>query len=272
MKSILAAFIFISCMSAAWANDTTLQTANGDISRNHVCPSANGRAADTAHSSSNFTARQQDQKSPTDWWLTIPTWLLALFTGGLFAYTARLWSATSDLVRTTADNSEKELRAYVGVDEMEDSEERSVEYFPRGQSSGAIVVNAYAKNFGKTPAVKLRCAMALKYLDREPTKDDFLAIPYTSPSTIGAGHKTTLRIEERPFDWESYRVVLVNLGSTHKLPKFLYAFGTVAYLDIFGKLHWTRFCFRVYYKNGESKPPAWDICGPYNDTDDDPTE
>ena len=228
-------------------------------------------AANTQQPSANQTYNENEKPSP-DWWIVIPTILLAVFTAGLFAYTAKLWSATSALARTTAENSEKDLRAYVGIDEMEEAGERGVDYYPRGKSPGTILVNPYAKNFGKTPAVKVKCAMALKYLDREPTEADFLAIKYGGPGTIGAAQKLTLRIEERPFDWDSYKVLLVNFGATHDPPKYLYAFGNVTYLDIFTKPHWTRFCLRVHYKNGETKPPAWDVCGPYNDTDDNPAD
>src|SRR6266850_7944374 len=37
-------------------------------------------------------------EAPTDWWLVIPTIVLALFTGGLFFYTALLARVTKKLV------------------------------------------------------------------------------------------------------------------------------------------------------------------------------
>lgn len=152
---------------------------------------------------------------------------------------------------------------------MENPEDRRVDY-AKGRSPSTITVNAFAKNFGKTPALKITCALFLKYLDAPPTKSQFPAFQYGKAGTIGAGHKTTLRIEEHQFDWETYQVIKANFGAVHG--KYLYAFGYVTYFDVFRKSHWTRFCFRVYYKDGDRALPAWDVCGPYNDTDDDPAE
>lgn len=55
----------------------------------------------------------QKEEPSEDWWLVVPTWLLAIFTAGLFAYTARLWGATNAMVEDAKQNAIRQLRAYV---------------------------------------------------------------------------------------------------------------------------------------------------------------
>lgn len=60
-------------------------------------------------------AEQHDKEAPPEWWLIIPTWLLAVFTAGVFGYTVVLALATKKLVGDAQVTSKRELRAYVGM-------------------------------------------------------------------------------------------------------------------------------------------------------------
>lgn len=55
-------------------------------------------------------------ESAADWWLIIPTWILAFVTGGLLIYNAVLASITKKSVAVVQDTAKRQLRAYVTVD------------------------------------------------------------------------------------------------------------------------------------------------------------
>lgn len=200
--------------------------------------------------------------------IVVETGFIAFFTLGVFIYTASLARSTKRLVENTREDSKKNLRAYLSIDEHH--RKRNVEFGPPNASEGQIWIAAVAKNFGNTPALKVKFGLCLKYLDTPPDKSMFPSIEFGGTATIAAGHHLTLRIEERPFDWDTYEVLLTNMGATHGA--FLYAFGYASYFDVFGDQHWSRFCFRIYYKEGNLAAPAWDLCGTYNDTDDNPAD
>ena len=92
----------------------------------------------------NTMSIEKNEKSAADWWLLVPTWLLALFTLGLFLYTAKLWAATSNLVKDAAENAQRQLRAYVFEELVVLSSEVPNGYTPSFELT--------VKNSGNTPA------------------------------------------------------------------------------------------------------------------------
>src|SRR5579863_10365305 len=64
----------------------------------------------------NYTCTQANEGS-SDIDLVWPTRILAVATVGLLLFTGFLWKSTSNLVKDAKITAEKDLRAYIGIDE-----------------------------------------------------------------------------------------------------------------------------------------------------------
>lgn len=172
----------------------------------------------------------------SEWWLVAPTWLLALVSLALAVYTARLWKATSALLKDGRDISRKELRAYAALDEI---------FFSEASESAPGVHKLRIRNYGQTPAyhMSIWCERA-SHLP-EGGVNPFYDSPIIDGQLLHPVQAYTVGLAAAP---------LYRIGR----PGF-FTYGRIIYHDIYQQWWVTRFCFR-YEGEGSFVPH-----GNYND-------
>lgn len=155
------------------------------------------------------------------WWLALPTWLLALAAIGLAVYTARLWAATSGLLRQTQESARRELRAYIALDEI---------FFDDADNGEGGRQRLRVRNYGQTPAYRLSiwCERA-SHLPQEGVKP-FYDSPAVDGQLLHPVQAHTVTLPSAP----PYR--------TGKAGFFTY--GRLVYCDTYGQWWVTKFCYR----------------------------
>jgi hypothetical protein len=160
------------------------------------------------------------------------TLFIAGFTIALAFATFFLWLATRNLVEDAKETSEKQLRAYIGIQ----SNETTVYPFELG--GFAFIAHAELRNFGQTPAYDLT-------IQANAAIDVPGAIPFNnaqSPAQTAAGPSIAFRDAG----------VHVNVGwpiseedkiAIYTRKKNIFLWGTVRYRDVFDKRHY--FTFRL---------------------------
>lgn len=180
---------------------------------------------------------------------TLSTFGLVLVTFGL---------VVSGMMQT--DTARKQLRAYIGVDEMQNPDHRHI----HPASSGILRATALMKNFGPTPALRVQYALGLQVIPGELPVEIFNTAIWSKKQIIQPTQEVVTSINDSeavdPVTWAAVR--------TGRTKMNIFVFGLVKYEDIFGSKHFTQFCFRVDYRNGPSSPPGWDWYQDYNKTDD----
>lgn len=158
--------------------------------------------------------------SGVDWWLVIPTWLLAVFTFGLFLYTARLWSATATLVREAGENAERQLRAYV-------FEELVASHAPVAQDHTPAFQFTF-KNCGNTPAENVSICIGRRLAaSTNPMLPDLKHTDRGSVFSLPQSATRPLTLPSERLPQATQDVIAEG--------KDLYIYGDVTYVDVFGK-------------------------------------
>jgi hypothetical protein len=170
-------------------------------------------------------ADDRAEKSTNDGRLTALNFMLVLVTVGLVGYTAVLSNATKRLVRGAEDTAERQLRAYIFVENAwikSDTDTKTWRAVYR------------IKNFGATPAAKVIIRDAAEATAQSATQTPSLghAISYGSL----APHSDFIDCESRPINdvtaeelrWELKTIILA---------------GRITYMDSFGRDRSTDFCF-----------------------------
>ena len=163
---------------------------------------------------------ERSSESSTDWWLIVPTWFLAFFTLGLFLYTAKLWAATSNLVKDAAENAQRQLRAYVFEELVVLPGE-----VPAGHTPSFELT---VRNFGNTPAENVViCVARTLAASNNPTLPPLQRTDRGSVFSLAqsATRPLTIRSEVLPEGGAEA------IGSG----KDLYIYGDILYTDVFGK-------------------------------------
>ena len=157
----------------------------------------------------------------SEWWLVISVWMVALVGLGLAAYTSRLWRATSDLLRSTADATKKELRAYVALDEI---------FFEEADDNGPGAHKLRIRNYGQTPASRMSiwCERA-SHLPKDGVTP-YYDTPVVDGQLLHPVQAYTVALAAAP---------LYRIGK----PGF-YTYGRIIYHDVCGEWWVTKFCYR----------------------------
>lgn len=184
---------------------------------------------------------------------TFSTLLLVLVTGGL------VWFGWRQVATTRS-----QLRAYIGVDEMREPKQRTLEWEPRG-TSGAMYVIASAINHGTTPALNVEYDYHLTHMYGLPGDETIRNITYKGRGVLQPSQEMILRIEA-PASREEHESIENGFSKTEGYNAWIYGF--VSYFDIYGDKHYTRYCFCLDFNNGSRKIPGWNMYRYYNDTDD----
>ena len=139
--------------------------------------------------------------------------------------------AARDSIKLPGDASERQLRAYVLVQEV-------IFVFPHGPT-GKAYINTIIKNFGQTPCYK---AIVKFECDICPTKLPDFIIPFTNNAEthsnviIAPGHMHTITIDRTAEvsgegQWAAFK----------RAGKCTYVWGRIDYMDAFGQPHFTTF-------------------------------
>ena len=171
---------------------------------------------------------------------------LALMTGALAVYTAKLWRATRLLVESGQAAARRQQRAYVGVSEAV-CEEQIEGRAPR--------VGITIKNFGATPAYKLAVAIDAQIAFAVEQ------VPVATSISKTLGHLPPgleLRIPRTP-------VLSIGTAPGNEVDTAysrIFVYGCIEYVDTFGVPHFTRFRLE------EGPDRKFFACDEGNETDD----
>ena len=171
-------------------------------------------------------------------------------------FTFKLWSSTEV-------TSKKQLRAYIGVDEQPESDDRR----PQLMTLNGMIAHqfdSFVKNFGNTPAIRITHGGNIKYCSEKPMEEWFNSL---TPVSNGM-------LQPSQHSFMPYRFVCsedvwsdILMGKKKDTGWALYCYGRIIYYDIFGKEHFTRYCFKIDFRNGPNGVPAWDLYPSFNDSD-----
>jgi hypothetical protein len=174
------------------------------------------------------------------------TIVLALITGALAVYTAKLWRATRSLVGSGEAAAQRQLRAYVGISEVV-CEEQIEGRAPR--------VSITIRNFGATPAYKL----AVDANAQIAFAVDQVSVATNTSKTLG--HLPPGLEVKIP------RTAVLSIGTVpgdevDTAHSRIFVYGCVEYVDTFGEPHFTRFRLE------EGPDRKFFACHEGNETDD----
>jgi hypothetical protein len=182
--------------------------------------------------------------------LKVTDTLLALFTAGFFLVTLFLWLATRNLVRGADDTSQRQLRAYVGVQQIE---LRCVgfgipDYQPAPRTIGyqhKDLLLVTLKNYGLTPAYDVRLWVnwyTMPYGERLPA--DF-AYPDYGGIDPGVPQPTLTQVILHK-DQEHVAIIAIfdlrPFIATRQEKSSMYIYGHITYRDIYQRRWRATFC------------------------------
>ena len=151
---------------------------------------------------------------------------------------------TRRLVWTSKANAQLQLRAYIVADAKGVS-------IHGPENEVWVSVQIIIKNTGQTPAHDLRIVSKTELL-RHPIEMPFdftlISGPDPSAAVLGADEPTESESRpEKPFDGNEMMVAMEPESGAR-----IYTWGTVTYLDVFGRPHYTNFCSSLIFANGEA--------------------
>lgn len=189
--------------------------------------------------------------------LKITDSLLALFTALLFFATVRLYVATRNLVTGAEDTAKRQLRAYVGIDDIriesttaEDPKFRGRRHCERAAAIGFvhrdfIVLNV--KNFGQTPAYDVTCFSHLAWT-RFPQRlpDGYLYERDVDVVSTAPVRSTLSRYMLESAKTHATRTIIFDprpIKAARRRRFNLYVYGRIYYRDIYNCWWRTKFCY-----------------------------
>lgn len=137
-----------------------------------------------------------------------------------------LWMATRQLVLEARENSERQLRAYVLVEQIVGH--------PGGSNSGMAVYTVQIKNSGQTPAFQLATQTTVETLPKHSELSN-ARTPDHKPSKTAIGSQGSAAATVRKA-LDSNEQAALDAG-THEI----FVHGVITYQDAFGKERWTKF-------------------------------
>lgn len=161
--------------------------------------------------------------------------------------------AAHDAVGATKEQMRLDQRAWLGAG---DAKFTFVEEKP-------FQVTVYLKDIGKTPAVDARSEFDLTVLPKDHALQmSDLDYRYTHRKLIMSGTvfpTATMPLNRTGAD----NLPKGGLGPLKDGTQIFYAYGTILYNDVFGREHWTHFCYAMH-----KDLITAEMCTIYNDTDD----
>jgi hypothetical protein len=157
------------------------------------------------------------------------TLIIASFTIALAFATFFLWSATKDLVQDARENTEKQLRAYVGLQTME------MTLFPYAEGGFVAFSHTEARNFGQTPAYRLT-------IQANTTVDIPTAVPFDESQGTAKSAGAMTAFKDVGFHISQTKIITAEEAQEIRdRKKNVFFWGTIRYRDAFKKDHVFRF-------------------------------
>ena len=176
-------------------------------------------------------------------------WLLVAFTSLLAVATLALWRSTSALVSAAEKTARSQLRAYVGVVDIQ---------LETCEPDKRPDCDIHFKNFGQTPAMHLIKAIEVEVHDDPPTAP-FGSLSFGVRSILHPSDTTTTTVEANdPLSADDLEHIKAGR-------KMIYAFGEIRYRDVFGQSHSTK--FRLMHGGPRTQEKLFTICPEGNDAD-----
>ncbi len=186
---------------------------------------------------------QHDKESPTEWWLVIPTWVLAISTFLVFFYTFRLANATHKLVEGAKDTAEKDLRAYLGI--------FGGGMAPHRHDLDSRVVYVEVRNAGKTPAHDAEGFFGTGMCEKSAA-DDFQftgEVKRENKWVMTSGSLMTIS--------QKIKVVSDDYAAIKSGEKIVFVWGKYSWRDEFGSSYDATFRYRV--RENIAQPDVWGL-------------
>jgi hypothetical protein len=154
--------------------------------------------------------------------------------------------------RNSRNNSEKQLRAYVGIDSED------VLSYPEN-STERMLARFKIENFGKTPAYEFTYWLNHQVFSASEATFDNVPAPNPVYSALNPRAITHIHVNLTEEEWTDAEKRMADNDSS------FYFWGEIRYNDVFGIPHWNRFRFRTE----EGIRPFYTIrlCDVGNDTD-----
>jgi hypothetical protein len=166
------------------------------------------------------------------WWRNPPdrfAALIAIFTAGLFGATYGLWDATKELVKDARETSERQLRAYVGLQSMEAT------VYPFEKGGFVVLAHAEARNFGQTPAYRMT-------VQANATVDVPTAIPFDEAQGTAKSAGAMTAFKDVGFQISQTKIITAeDAQAIRNQKKIIFFWGAIKYRDAFGKDHTFKF-------------------------------
>lgn len=242
----MAALVFIafsfSFLSWEWRLEDKQETAHKNVDAKKE-DAQSGQANKTAaqhQSEAAYAAKDHSRTSP-EWNLVYITIFLTAFTFGLMVYTFHLWSEAKETAK-------RQLRAYVGVVYPE----VKVDFVER-----ELVASIDYQNAGQTPAHDVVVKMSAELFDHSPG----FSPPWEPPGTANDDGKGGLLLPG--VIWQKYApIVGVEYGGVLKAHlenerKRVWVWGTISYMDAFGKDCFVKFRFWSGTDIRDQRPLNW---------------
>jgi hypothetical protein len=169
------------------------------------------------------------------------TLALAVFTGGLFVYTVKLWGETKN-------SAERQQRAYVGIHPSISRPEHDFRM---------MVAIADATNHGQTTAYHVLTAERLEYKPIQFRPPDDLPV---KPSTGVLSPTGFFQLLPDPVRLTTEEITALRTNQESRL----YFYGVVIYEDAFRKRWRQRFCFYIDWTRADGKMGI-EYCDSWND-------
>ena len=174
------------------------------------------------------------------------TALLFAVTAGLVWYTARLWGANKELIKSSEESSKRQLRAYVCMADLNIIDHK---VHPVAENNKVLVIRV--RNLGKTPAYAVRL-----YAGSSVHR------PVVSIDTTGT-ELPYLRNPEMIFPGKSYQHLAI-LSTDFLNAAFegtpIYAYGCIDYTDAFEHKWRTLFSYKLNSDTDRWEPDTENNC------------
>jgi hypothetical protein len=163
----------------------------------------------------------QYMEAHTDFWIAIGTLIIAAFTLLLGIATFLLWRATRNLVRGAERTAERQLRAYIGI----------LHYEIRNAKTGQHPECDIAfKNFGLTPAYKVKVRNEFKFIALPGRPEDFAMTDPNPIAPLAPANETTLKSKaDNTLTQDEVDQLELDVAR-------LFCFGEMTYEDAFGHM------------------------------------
>jgi hypothetical protein len=201
----------------------------------------------------NYRPAPAEEHEEPDWWgVTFEGWIalltgvLAVGTGYLALYTARLWGSTKEAVDDARESGERELRAYLHVRDMEVSavtmgNQRTAQY------------QVEIQNCGKTPGYRCCAHISWATFPTEPKDFSFFDVygEQIGVSVFDVGPGQSTRMTER-IPMERFRAIAAGT-------EYCLMWGWVEYSDVFpdSKRRRTEFAYRIRVEDHGTQFATW---------------